>query len=436
VLSLAGLLIIIATSVLVQHLSLKPSRTSASIPPEEKPALPLPSIPSIAVLPFTNQSGDPSQEYFSDGISDQLINDLSRFPGLFVIARNSSFAYKGKATKESEIGKELGVKYVLEGSVSKTADQLRIGVELVDAKLGTERWTERYDRPLKDIFAVQDEIVGKVVTTLGLLFKLDEMKIPTNGGSFRPTVSLEAYDDYLRGDEYQFRFTKNDNLEAQQWYQKAIKLDSDFSEVYAELGWSYWQDAWNQWNGNPQADVQHSAEMVSKALALDDSNSSALALLSYLDWAQGRFDQAVDNAKRAVEINPNSAVDYMALADALANACKPEETLRAAEKAMRLDPAEQDFFAYSAGLAYGEMGRYQEALTMLERNLAAYPNTLVARLAIASDYVELGREQDAQAEAAEIERISPNFSVASLPPAKDRTVSNRFASNLRKAGLK
>ena len=174
VLSLAGLGIVIGTIVFVQHLSLKPPRTSASIPPQENPALPLPRIPSIAVLPFTNVSGDPQQEYFSDGISDQLINELSRLPGLLVIARNSSFAYKGRVTKEHEIGGELGVKYMLEGSVRKAAEQVRIGVELVDASSGTEMWTQRFDRPLKDIFAVQDEIVGKVVTTLGLIFKREE----------------------------------------------------------------------------------------------------------------------------------------------------------------------------------------------------------------------------------------------------------------------
>ena len=138
----------------------------------------LPSIPSIAVLPFTNLSGDPQQEYFSDGISEQLINELSRLPGLFVIARNSSFAYKGKAIKEHEVGRDLGVRYVLEGSVHKAADQLRIGVELVDTTSGTEMWTARYDRPVKDIFAMQDEIVRKVVTTLGLIFKLDQLNVP------------------------------------------------------------------------------------------------------------------------------------------------------------------------------------------------------------------------------------------------------------------
>jgi adenylate cyclase len=200
VLSFTGLAIIIATFILVQHLSLKPQTAHTSIPPQEKPVLPLPDIPSIAVLPFTNLSGDPQQEYFSDGISDQLINDISRIPGLFVIARNSSFGYKGKTTKEQQIGRELGVKYLLEGSVHKAADQVRIGVELVDASNGNEEWTAQYDRPLKDIFAVQDEIVDKVVTTLGLLFKLEEMRLPHGGPSYR-TQNLEAFDDLLRAQE-------------------------------------------------------------------------------------------------------------------------------------------------------------------------------------------------------------------------------------------
>jgi len=199
-LSSAGVAIIVVTIVLVQHLSLKRQPTRASIPPQEKPALPLPYMPSIAVLPFTNLSGEPRQDYFSDGISDQLINNLSRLPGLFVIARNSSFAYKQKNVGEQEIGKELGVKYLLEGTVQKEADQVRIGVALVDAGAGTEEWTAAYDRPLKDIFAVQDEIVGKVVTTLALLFKVDEMKLPHPGGS-RTTDNVDAFDDFLHAAE-------------------------------------------------------------------------------------------------------------------------------------------------------------------------------------------------------------------------------------------
>jgi adenylate cyclase len=182
-LSFVGLAIVIGTIVLVPHASLKPQTTHASIPPQVKPPPPpLPDIPSIAVLPFANQSGDPNQEYLSNGISDQLINDLSRLPGLFVIARNSSFAYKGKDVREHQIGTELGVKYLLEGSVQKAADRVRIEVQLVDASSGTEEWTQRFDRPFTDIFAMQDEIVGKVVTTVGLISNLDRLKLGHLGG--------------------------------------------------------------------------------------------------------------------------------------------------------------------------------------------------------------------------------------------------------------
>src|SRR4029077_3884566 len=174
---------------------------------------------------------------------------------LFVIARNSSFAYKGKPTKESEIGTELGVKYVLEGSTRKAADQVRIGVELVDARSGSEMWTQNYNEPPKNVFAVQDEIVGKVVTTLGLLLKVDEMNLP-HWGKARPTENLEAFDDYLRGIEDFSRWTKDDHAKARQWIEKAIALDPNYAEAYAFLGWLHLQAAWNQWSANPPAELK------------------------------------------------------------------------------------------------------------------------------------------------------------------------------------
>jgi adenylate cyclase len=435
VLSLAGLAIVIGTIILVQHLSFKPQPTHASIPPQEKPSLPLPSIPSIAVLPFANLSGDPTQEYFSDGISDQLINSLSRVPGLFVIARNSSFAYKGKPTKESEIGKELGVKYVLEGSTRKAADQVRIGVELVDASSGTEKWTAHYDQPLRDIFAVQDKIVSNVVTTLGLLFRLDEMRLP-HWGNAQPPENLEAYDDYLRAVEIWSLGTKDDSEKARQLFEKAIELDPKYAEAYAYLGWVHLMAAWNQWSANPLADLAQSSELARNALVLEDTNSAALALLSEGDWMQMRFDQAVVDGKRAVTINPNYALGFMALSDALANDLKSEEALRAAEKAMRLDPNSADAYGYCAGNAYAQMGRYQEAIEVLKRTVAAHPNLLVAHIALVIVYGELGRDNDARSEAAEIVRISPKFARASLQGLKNFTAHPHWDGDLRKAGLK
>ncbi len=205
--SIAGLAIIAATIIFVQHLSLRPPTPSASIPPAQPPALPLPDTPSIAVLPFTNMSGDRDQEYFSDGITDDLITALSRLPDLFVIARTSTFIYKGKAAKVQDIGRELGVQYLLEGSVRKAGDTLRITAQLVDATSGDHLWAAHYDRPLRDIFLLQDEIETKIVTTLKLRLSLEKAR----GWVGQHTDNLEAYDYYLRCVGYELTFTEEDN---------------------------------------------------------------------------------------------------------------------------------------------------------------------------------------------------------------------------------
>jgi adenylate cyclase len=436
-LSLTGLAIIVVTVVLVRHLSLKPPHTSASIPPRDKPALSLPNIPSIAVLPFINAGGDPQQEYFSDGMSDQVINGLSRIPNLFVIARNSSFAYKGKTTKEREIGKELGVNFVLEGSVRKSADHVRVGVELVDASTGAEKWTARYDRPTTDIFAVQDEIVDKVVTTLSLLFKLDELKLP-HPGAVKPTTNLEAFDDYLRAIEYSSRMTKGDNARARQWAENAVKEDPKFAAAYALLGTCYWNDVVFGWSENSGMDLRRSSELAQQALALDDSNVSALVLASRLDYLQKRFEDAVAEARRATGIDPNYAGGYVALAEALNVAGYPDDAIRAAEKAMRLDPSGQEAYSYEIGLAYVLLERYQAAITVFKKHLAAYPNSLYAHLDLVIAYTELGRDQNARAEAAEVMRISPQYVVPTPENGllKDVALNKRYESDQHRAGHK
>src|SRR5713101_4806110 len=229
VFSVAGLALIAAVIVFLQHLSLRPPTTTASIPLQQKPSLPLPDIPSIAVLPFTNMSGDREQEYFSDGITDDLTTALSRIPDLFVIARTSAFTYKGKAVRVQDISQQLGVKYVLEGSVRKADNQVRITAQLVDATTGDHIWAEHYDRPLRDIFALQDEIVRRIVTTLNLQLTLTER------GTFdvhQTTNNLEAYDDFLRGCEYYWSFTKEGNAKARQMFEKAIELDPKYADAY------------------------------------------------------------------------------------------------------------------------------------------------------------------------------------------------------------
>jgi TolB-like protein/DNA-binding winged helix-turn-helix (wHTH) protein len=440
-LSLVAGVVLTASLVLVPHLWRKEPGTLATIPLQENSCRPMPGMPSIAVLPFTNLSADPRQDYFSDGISNQLIDDLSHLPGLVVIARNSSFAYKGKSVKELEIGRELRVKYLLEGNIRKDADRVRIDVELVDAGSATEMWTERFDRPVKDIFALQDEIVSKVVTTLGLLLRLDQTRDPIFR-NFRTTDNPEAFDDYLRAREYNLRLTKEDNPRTRYWAQKATELDPRFAEAWALLAWTYFNDAWDQWDVNYLATFAHARELAQKALALDDSEGDALALITELDWMQGQFEQAVADGRRAIAINPNYAFGYQALADAFSNDAKPEEAFHAAEKAMCLDPEGVDFYAYQLGNSYVQRGLYSKAIPILQQHLGASHNSLVGLVALVIAYTELGRDHDARAEAAEIMRISPHYSLPATDSAWYRMPGEigawhrRVIDDLHKAGVK
>jgi adenylate cyclase len=406
VLSLAGLAITLTTFVLVQHVSLRPPRTHASITAPQTPALALPDKPSIAVLPFTNMSGDHEQEYFSDGITDDLITGLSRLPGLFVIARNSTFTYKGKAVPLQQVNKELGVKYVLEGSVRKAADQVRITARLADATTGAELWAERYDRPLRDVFALQDEIVRRIVTTLNLQLALSQQGflIP------RSTENLEAYDDLLRGMEAFVSLTSNGNVKARQMFEKAIALDPKYALAYADLGWNYWFGWGFGFNADPNG-LQRALHLEQQAIALDDSLATAHSALARIYLTIGQYDQAVSEAQSGVALDPNSGDAYFWLADTLNSQAKPAEALEAVEKAMRLDPLNSDTYLFEQGWAYSLLGRRKEATSALKRDLVRYPDQFVAHSLLGSDYSFLGDEEGARAEAAAVERAvvaSPN----------------------------
>jgi adenylate cyclase len=298
-------------------------------------------------------------------------------------------------------------------------------------------WTERYDRPLKDIFAVQDEIVGRVVTTLGLLLKLDAIKAPQRQNT-APTNNLEAFDDFLRASGYIWRFTKDDNVRARLWLQKAIALDPNFSAAYSFMGLTYCYDTFAQLSENPRADLGRASELAQKALALDDSDSDALVVLSNVDWLERRPDQAVATARQAITLDPNYAAGYQALSVAEVTEVNPEEALHAAERAIRLDPAARDSYAYLIGIAYNEMGRYREAIPFCKRTIAVFPNHMGAHLGLVLAYAELNRSQDAHAEAAEVMRISPHF--VNGPPEKDifknADFNERVWKDFRKAGLK
>jgi adenylate cyclase len=405
VFSLAGLALIAAVIVFVQHLSLRPTTTTASIPPAQKLEPPLPDIPSIAVLPLTNMSGDREQEYFSDGITDDLITALSRLPGLFVIARTSSFTYKGKAVGLQEVGKELGVKYVLGGGVRKAGEEVRITVQLADATTGAELWAERYDRPLRDIFELQDEIVRRIVTTLDLQLTLAQrgFLIP------RTTDNLEAYDDVLRGVEYLLSYTKDGNAKARQMFEKAIELDPKYARAYAELGGNYYL-GWALLLSSASNGLERAFQLEQQAIALDDSLSVAHSILAAVYVQKGQFAQAVTEAQRGIALNPNYPTGYFMLAEVMNNMARPADALVAAEKAIRLDPRSSDRYLSERGSAYTQLGRYEDAIPAFKSDPALTSN-LWDHVHLVLDYIELGQEDAARAEAAEVERrvaLNPN----------------------------
>jgi adenylate cyclase len=350
-------------------------------PTSPQPALPLPDKPSIVVLPFTNMSKDPEQDYFSDGITEVLTSDLSRISSLFVIARNTAFTYKGKATNVQEVSKELGVRYVLEGSIQKAGEQVRITAQLIDAITGGHVWTERFDRPFKDIFALQDEIVQKIVTTLKLQLTLEEQGYVVR----KRTDNLQAYDAVLRGVEYYHRLTKEANLQGRQMFEKAIELDPQYAEAYARLGWTYRNEWGFRWSADPQT-LERMFEMAQKAIALDASLPMAHSLLSIAYSQKHQYDQALAEGERAVALDPNHADSYAARAQVLTFAGRPEEALRMVEQAMRLNPRCPPWYLFWLGAAYQMTGRYAEAIATQKEVIRRDPNFIVAHNNLAWSY--------------------------------------------------
>jgi adenylate cyclase len=431
-LSVAGIAIIVVIFALVQHLSLRPQLTHASIPTPSKPALSPPSVPSIAVLPFANLSSDPQQEYFSDGITDDLITDLSRVPKLFVIARTSSFSYKGKPEKVQQVGRELGVKYLLEGSTRRAGDQVRINVQLVDAATGNDVWSQRYDRQMRDIFKLQDEIVRSLTTTVGLQLSVLEkaMIYP------QETKNLEAYDYLLRGLEDALSPTPVAFVSARTMFEKAISLDPGYADAYASLSMLH------LWSHLVQRDIEPDAldradELAHRAVLLDDSNSNAYAVLGWVAAFRNHPDQAIADGERAITLDPNCAFAYLALSDISGDTGKPEAQLAYAKKAMRLDPSHPEPYFLEIGWAYLVTGRYREAIDALTGAQADQPFTHVG---LSYAYMELGREQEAKGEAAKVLRLSPKFSLEMVkktyPGDWNSPPKRHFLDDLHKAGLK
>jgi TolB-like protein/DNA-binding winged helix-turn-helix (wHTH) protein/cytochrome c-type biogenesis protein CcmH/NrfG len=433
---LGGLLLLAGLIIAVQYLS-RPSLSTqdSTLGTQQAPqALPLPDKPSIVVLPFINMSEDPKQEYFSDFITEDLTNDLSRISGLFVIARNSAFTYKGKVVKVQEVSKELGVRYILEGSVRRAGDRVRVTAQLIDGTTGGHIWSERYDLPFTDIFAVQDEVVQKIVTTLKLQLTLWEQ-----GALVRKrTDNLEAYDYHLRGIGYAYRLTKEANVQARQMFERAIELDPQYAAAYASAGWTYMFDLLFQWSQDPRA-FEQAAAMAQRAVTLDDSLPMAHTALAQIYLWKRQHAEAIAEAERAVAVAPNSAEGAVMLANVLSMANRPEKAIGIIEKAMRLNPCYPFFYLGALGEAYRLARQYDKAIPILKNTLTRNPNWLPAHADLAIAYSELDQEAEAKAEVTAILRISPNYPLQLAKqtwPVKDPAVLERDLAALRKAGLK
>jgi adenylate cyclase len=344
----------------------------------QSPGLPLPDKPSILVLPFVNMSNDPQQEYFSDGITEDITTDLSKISSLFVISRNSAFTYKGKAAKVGDISREMGIRYVLEGSVRKAGEQVRISAQLIDATTDHHLWAERYDRSLTDIFALQDEIVQKIVTTLQLQLTLQEQ-----GWIVRKrTDNLEAYDAFLRAVEYFWRDTKEAIVQARQTYEKAVALDPQYAEAYARLGLTYYREWVWRWSADPQT-LERALALAHQAVALDDSLPMAHSLLSLVSARKQQYEQASAEGERAIALDPNNADSYAWQAEVQNVAGRSEEALRRVEQAMRLNPHYPPYYVIQLGWAYTLTGRSAEAVTTLQEATRRSPTHFGAHFNLA-----------------------------------------------------
>ncbi len=390
--------------------------------------------PSLAVLPFDNLSNDPEQEYFVDGMTEDLITDLSQVSGLLVIARNSVFVYKGKAVNIQQIGRELGVKYVLEGSVRRAGNRVRINAQLVNAIDGTHIWAERFDREITDVFALQDAITRKIVTALAVRLTQGEEGRLNRGGE----VSPEAYDMLLRGLERLRRYTPEDNRLSRDYFERALALDPNFARAHADLAFSHSMDLLSGWTALPEESLQLARKHAKFALELDPNLREVHFAMGSVYLRERRFDEAIESSLRAIKIDPNYADAYVQMAWFQMYAGRAGDGLELVEKAMRLNPHYSFFYSTVRGLIALHLGRFEEAATAFEAAVNRNPQFPIAHQLLAATYAHLGRIEDAEWEAGELLTLLPDFTISAeraRAPYKREEDLDRYIEGLHEAGL-
>jgi len=396
-------------------------------------ALPLPDKPSVAVLPFSNLSQDPAQEYFSDGVTEDLITGLSKVSGVFVIARNSTFTYKGKPVKVGDVGRDLGVRYVLEGSIQRAGSRVRITAQLVDATTGYHIWAERYDREVRDVFALQDEVTQQIIRALAV-----ELTAAEQGRLGRaPPGNPDAYDLVLRGQEERRRTTREANMEARRLLVKAMDVDPRYARAYMELSWAHLQSWQFGWDTDPGS-LERARELAERAIALDDALVAGHSLLGQIYLWKKEHDRAIAEAERAVALAPNNADAYETLAEVLGWAGRPEDSIRFIRQAMRLNPHYPFFYLWTLGHSSYLLRRNADAVDAFNRLKQQNPNFIPAHAYLAVLLADMGREKEARDAWAKATQLSPGVSLASIRerlPYRRPADLDRFLTAANRAGL-
>lgn len=400
----------------------------------------LPDKPAVAVLPFANMSGDPEQEYFSDGITEDIITDLSRFREIFVIARNSSFAFKGQSIDVTEIARTLGVNYVVEGSVRKAENRVRITVQLIDATMGEHLWASRYERDLEDIFAVQDEVCETVVATLaGRL-----VEIRGERAKHRLPESLTAYDLLIAGRARLSRFARDDVAEARKLLQRSLEVDPDCAMTYALLAHTYWTDWWAGWATDPKECARLFADAADRAVLVDDTDAQAEGEKGFRELFRRQYEAAKYHVEKGVRLNPNGTDNLIFLSWCCMFTGKAEASLRHLDRAQRLDPFGR--YGFIRGLVHYSLRQYGEAIAALSTLRLRIP---ALHAWLAASYAQSGRPEDARAEARHfVETVEAAMIEAGAPlpaswvewfrlrlPYADEGDLEHVLEGMRKAGL-
>jgi adenylate cyclase len=396
--------------------------------------LELPDKPSIAVLPFDNMSGNADQEYFSDGLTEQIINGLCKVSHLFVIARNSSFAYKDKAISIKQIAHELGVRYILEGSVQRAGDRVRITAQLIDATTDYHVWSENYDRDLTDIFALQDEIA------LNLMYAM-QIKL-TSGEQARlwegDIKNIQAFDKQMRGLECFYRLNEKDNNQARHFFNEAINIDMTSAMPYALLGFTHIVDLWYGWKKSALQSFEEAEKNVVKALALNDSLDMAHLLLGWIYLLKRKHEAAIKEGERAVELNPNGADAHAHLALMHIFSDETELAIKLLKRAFRLNPIPPTIYYDFLAMAHMNNGKYEKAIELSKKGLKDNPDQIGIYFTLTACYSALNRIEEAHNTVDEILRINPNFSLeyySKTQPHKNQETLDKYIEALRKAGL-